>query len=155
MIPIRDQPVGTVVSRLVGLAFGIIGLCLASLAGFMAWAQLESLGSIQMSVVVFLIVIVPIAWFCSTAGWRLALNRPNRYGSIVRPWAWRTLAIIFLALAIFLVVFASIEAKLLSAWPALGAVAFALMCFWRARMLGRLVKPELPSNKSLERTREE
>jgi hypothetical protein len=154
MIPLRDQPVGTIASRLVGLAFGTIGLGLASLAGFIAWAQLESGGSIQIAAAVLLIVIIPIAWFCTSTGWRLALNRPNRYGSIIRPWAWRTLATLFLIMAVILVVFASMEAKLLSAWPALGAIAFALLCFWRARMLGRLVKPELPSNKSLERTRE-
>jgi hypothetical protein len=154
MLPLRDQPVGTIVSRLVGLAFAIIGLGLASLAAFIIWRQIESLGSIETVAAVLLIVLVPIAWFCTSTGWRLALNRPNRYGSIIRPWAWRTLAVIFLLLAITLVVFSSIEAKILSAWPAVGAIAFAFLCFWRARMLGRLVTPELPSNTSLERTRE-
>jgi len=154
MIPLRDQPTGTLVTRLVGFVFCIIGLGLASLAAFIAWAQLRSLGSLQATAVVFLVVIVPIAWFCTSTGWRLALNKPNRYGSIVRPWAWRTLALIFLLMAIALVVFSLIEAEFLTASPALAAVGFAFLCFWRARMLGRLVTPELPSNKSLERTRE-
>jgi hypothetical protein len=154
MIPLRDQPARQIFARLVGTAFGFIGLGLASLAAFIVWRLTVSRVPIGAAPVVLLIVVAPIAWFCASTGWRLALNRPNRYGSIIRPWAWRTLAAIFLLLAITAVVVSSIEGKLLSAWPALGAVAFALLCMWRARMLGRLVKPELPSNTSLERTRE-
>ena len=155
MIPVRDQPANSIFARLAGVVFGIIGVGLGSLAAFIAWRQFESRGTIETAAAVLLVVLIPIAWFCASTGWRLAWNRPNRYGSIVRPWAWRTLAGIFLVFAITLVVFATMEAKLLSAWPALGAVAFALLCLWRARMLGRLVKLELPSNTSLERTREE
>jgi hypothetical protein len=63
------------------------------------------------------------------------------------------LAAIFLLLAVALVVISAVSGNLVSAWPAAGTVVFALLCFWRARMLGRLVNPVLPSNKSLERTR--
>jgi hypothetical protein len=154
MITLRDQPASSIFARLVGVAFGLIGLGLASLAVFIVWRLLESPGPIGLPPIMLLIVLAPIAWFCGSTGWRLALNRPNRYGSIIRPWAWRTLAAIFLLLAITVVVVSSIEAKLLTAWPALGAVAFSLLCMWRARALGRLVRPELPSNTSLERTRD-
>lgn len=149
MITLRDHAVGTLASRLVGLAFGIIGLSLAALAGFIVWDSMEP------GLAALLVVVVSISWFCSSTGWRLALNRPNRYGSIIRPWAWRTLGAISLVLAITFVVIAWTEARLLSAWPTLVAVAFALLCFWRARMLSRPLQPSLPSNPVVEITRAE
>jgi hypothetical protein len=36
-----------------------------------------------------------LATFCSLVGWRLFLNQPNRYGSILSPVGWRVLAGVF------------------------------------------------------------
>jgi hypothetical protein len=59
-------------ARLVGVVFGAIGLGLGSLAGFIVWRQLGSKGSIDAVAAVLVVVLLTIAWFCSSAGWRLA-----------------------------------------------------------------------------------
>ena len=46
-----------------------------------------------------------LATFCSLVGWRLFLNQPNRYGSILSPVGWRILAGVFgvLGIGLFIV----------------------------------------------------
>jgi len=64
--------------------------------------QIQFRGTVPPDVLLFVLATSPIAFFFVTAGWRLTLNRPNRYGSFISPTAWRLLAAIFAAVAMWM-----------------------------------------------------
>jgi len=49
----------------------------------------------ELGAFVFLAVIAVVGAFCALVGWRLFLNRPNRFGSILGPVGWRILGGMF------------------------------------------------------------
>jgi hypothetical protein len=80
------------------LAGGIllwIAVASAWLLGWMAWKLSELHRPIALGAIFFMCAIAIIGTFCLTVGWRLFLNRPNQYGSILGPNGWRALGTIF------------------------------------------------------------
>jgi hypothetical protein len=154
MHPVSDRLTNGSRARRVGFILAAIGLGLGWHLMIVVWRQLGHRSVIEVGALVFVCTVVPIAWFCTAAGLRLAFNRQNRYGSVVGPWTWRVLAMIFLLVSIAFVLIAAMQENLLFVVPAIGAISFAILSVRRARMLGHLVLGVLPSNTSLERTRE-
>lgn len=138
MYPANDHPANTVKSRAIGVVSASLGLGLVWLSTIALWRQLGVRGAVEVESLALVCFVLPIAWFCMTAGLRLAFNRPNRYGSIAGPWTWRVLATIFVLVAIAFIAVTAMQKEPLFAIPALAAVAFAILGFRRARMLGHL-----------------
>jgi hypothetical protein len=59
---------------------------------------------IALGAVILVGAFVIVAAFCLAVGWRLFLNRPNRYDSILSPLGWRFLGTVLLALMFVAVV---------------------------------------------------
>jgi len=90
--------------------------------------------------VLFLIVIAAVTLFFLHVGWRLSLNRPNRYGSFFGPIGWWLLAVMFCATAIALttVAFTADGVEGLAALvPGAGCLALAYLCYRCARKFRR------------------
>ena len=85
----------------------LLWIAVAALA-FLVWTAhailwLET--PVSTLVLVLVAIVFLIGLFCLCVGWRLFLNRPNRYRSILGPTGWRILGVIF-ALTLPLVMFA-------------------------------------------------
>jgi hypothetical protein len=65
------------------------------LGGVALLRQLESVAGADWTVLAFISVLSLLSIFCLVVGYRLAFNRPNRYGSMLPPTAWAFLAGIF------------------------------------------------------------
>jgi len=150
-----DQPAPLWMARVAGVVLGGFGLGLSALSVFLIVRQLQLHGQLETGASVFLAILLPITWFCLSVGGRLTFSKPNRSGSILSPFGWLVLAVLFsvIALGFTILLARSGELQLFSGIAL--AAAFAVWC-WRAR--SRVLKlhqhSKLPSNKSLERTRD-
>ena len=121
------------------LWFGLAGDALF----FWAIYKVVSFGESPQWTMYFLIAgFAIIGMFCLSVGWRLFLDRPNRYGSILTPLSWRILGTLFgvagAAFAGFIVAIASdAQASLLSsAGTSLAALCLlSYFCFRVARQV--------------------
>jgi hypothetical protein len=127
-------PASTV--RVVGIVAGLIGLAFIALAGLLIIRQIQFRKTVPPDVLLFVLAVSPIAFFFVTAGWRLTLNRPNRYGSFISPTAWRLLAAIFAAVAIWMGIIATRQLELgTAAIPIVGLLMLAAWSWRRAEQL--------------------
>jgi|HubBroStandDraft_5_1064220.scaffolds.fasta_scaffold50378_3 ATP-dependent Clp protease adapter protein ClpS len=124
--------------RLIARIIGGISLAFGAAAGILAvWAidqQFAIRGVVQISAAAAVIVFLLIAALCCLTGFRLIFNRPNRYGSILSPAGWKTLALCFLIVAVTM---AAIglgrgEYQLLGAAIGLSVLGFASVVAGRA-----------------------
>ena len=115
------------------LAFGIL---LAILAAWIIERQLEFQRALALRspAVVMVICFGIVAAFCSTVGYRLLFNRPNRYRSLLSPTGWRVLAAFFVALGVGLgaVAIPRADYEFLIAVPPLGLLVYR--CLAAARV---------------------
>jgi hypothetical protein len=84
-----------------------------------------------------------ISGFFLLVGWRLALNRPNQYGSILNPSGWRLLGAMFFVMGVVFVVFVARD------WehalnkisdlmiPTVSCFVFSYLCFKSAKHANR------------------
>ena len=91
-----------IIARVAGAILLVFGMGLATLAIRIVWVQPDRAGAPELSTVVITTVLVVIAAFCLSVGYRLLFNRPNRYGSILSPVGWRLFAAFFVAVAVAL-----------------------------------------------------
>jgi predicted metal-dependent HD superfamily phosphohydrolase len=73
------------------------------LAALVAWMSYHLIARPQVrSLWIFIVVLglLLLAIFCARLGWRVFLDRPNRYGSIFTPLGWRILAAGFAIIAV-------------------------------------------------------
>lgn len=88
-----------VLGRTAGGILLVFGLGLVALMIFLVERQLTLRGHIERGALVFLAVGCLLSLFCFPVGYRLVTQRPNRYGSVLPPWAWFLIAVLFGALA--------------------------------------------------------
>jgi tetratricopeptide (TPR) repeat protein len=86
---------GAVLARVAGAVLLMFGASLGVLAGVGVLRRIESFAGVDRTAIVFIAVLGLLAAFCLAVGYRLALNRPNRYGSMLSPTAWALLAGLF------------------------------------------------------------
>ena len=85
----------SVLARISGAVLIMFGLGLGALGCLGLLRQVESVAAMNQMAIAFIVVLVLLSSFCLVVGYRLALNRPNRYGSILPPSAWAALAGLF------------------------------------------------------------
>jgi hypothetical protein len=95
-----------------------------------------SLLTMSASASVGLTVLALLSAFCCTVGYRLALYRPNRYGSIVSPNLWLVLTVAFGSLGLVLGAMSFLSPRSVGGSIAATACSFAFagLC-WKARDL--------------------
>jgi hypothetical protein len=86
---LEKQPVHPWAAKILGGVTLWIGVAFVALLLWMAYGIASPNVRIEVWVVVLMGIIAAIALFCLVVGYRLFLNRPNRYGSILGPTSWR------------------------------------------------------------------
>ena len=92
------EPLGggaAVLARVAGAVLLLFGVALGALGGVGVVRRIGSLAGVDWSAIIFIAVLGLLSTFCLVVGYRLALNRPNRYGSMLPPTAWAVLAGLF------------------------------------------------------------
>lgn len=119
----------TFMARLAGAVSLAFGIALGILAIWMVERQITLRGAIESIAAALIIFLFVISAFCSLVGYRLLFNRPNRYGSLLSPVGWKTLAAFLCVLGIGLAAVAiwREEYLLLMAPVGLGVLAYALL----------------------------
>lgn len=127
----------------IGAVLLSFGLGLTALAAWMVERQMTLRGAIQPDAAVFIVVAGLISLFCLLVGFRLAFNRPNRYGSILSPTGWAILAILFaliscatFLLAVFTRGYVHIAGSIFAAWFAYKAFQARTAAMNSPRMAG-------------------
>jgi hypothetical protein len=120
----------------------LLGFGMAAL-GALAWFsyRLMAIGRTpDLSGIGILAVLAVVGWFCCAVGWRLLLNRPNRYGSILSPLGWRALGVIFGLMGVAVALFTALAQGTLplhllatTLVSVAGVFVFAFWCFKAAR----------------------
>jgi len=126
----------TVIARVVGVAMTAVGTAFVVLALFLVIRQIQLYGTVQSDALIFVVAVIPIAIFFLTAGWRLTLNRPNRYGSFLSPIVWRLLALVFATVAIWMLVMSIRQREVLIAAPPV--IGLLLLAVWSWRRADKL-----------------
>lgn len=130
------------VARVAGgilLAFGVALVALVSVA---VLRQVESVAAADATALLVIALLGVLSIFCLAVGYRLALNRPNRYGSMLSPPAWAVLAGAF-ALGGFGFAVAAFTAKVPIRGALFGGVSmwmFAALCLWKRAALANRSK---------------
>jgi len=136
-------------ARGAGVVLGVFGLGLLALSIFLIIRQLQHHGQLEADAIVFLAILLPIAWFCLSVGSRLTFSKPNRSGSILSPLGWLILVVLFAALALGFTVLLVRGGELQFFTGIAVSAGFAVWC-WRAR--SRILKldplSKAPSNTS-------
>jgi succinate dehydrogenase/fumarate reductase cytochrome b subunit len=152
----RLDQVHPIVTRIAGAVLLASGILSAVLASWIVERQLEFHGALALRSppAVMVICFVLVAAFCLMVGYRLLLNRPNRYGSLLSPTGWRLLASFFVALGVWLGAVAIPRGSygFLVAIPPLGLLVYR--CLIAARTAENNAQPRALSNNALEQTRE-
>ena len=129
------------VPAFMGVAAGLVLLCIGAVVA-VAFAgligQAVTAGARDSGQVILLAVLALIAFFCLSVGGRMTLRRPNRYGSIMPPFAWVVMGCAWLALAAWLAGTMLHDGRFEgNAWLPVFAGGFGVSCFWMAGYLQR------------------
>jgi uncharacterized membrane protein len=127
--------------RLVGLAALICGLTLDFFVFFAIWRGLFTAAfkdgrALQLGG----LIVAMIGIFMTMVGFRLTFSRPNKYQSILSPFAWYFLAFVFLGLACIIAPLGKYDGE--ACRRASSPLLFALMCFWSGWNAARHVEAE-------------
>jgi hypothetical protein len=128
-----------ILGRLAGAVLMAFGLGLTALMAFLVERQLTLRGHIERGALIFLAVCGVLSLFCFPVGYRLITQRPNRYRSVLPPWAWLMLAVLFAATASMFFVLGAHSREL-----TLGGIfsaVFSLMAIVAARRAQRNENP--------------
>jgi hypothetical protein len=90
-----ERRINAIFARIIGGVMLWIGV---AFVGLFAWASYKIMAlnrAPDYRALVLLGLSALLATFCSVVGWRLFLNRPNRFGSILGPLGWHMLGGVF------------------------------------------------------------
>jgi hypothetical protein len=96
----ESAEVSRLLTLLAGLVLAAFAVAMAALIAFMGWRVLQGELRVSGSGLLLVAVLAASAYGVGTLAWRLIANRPNRYGSIMGPVAWRIAAVISLISAV-------------------------------------------------------
>jgi tetratricopeptide (TPR) repeat protein len=125
---------GQALARLAGIVLLLFGIVLGALVGLVIERNFGALLTMSTSASVGLTVTSLLSAFCCTVGYRLALYRPNRYGSAFSPNLWLVLTVAFGSLGLVLGAMAFLSPRSAGGNIAATACSFGLagLC-WKAR----------------------
>jgi len=124
---------GKVFIKGVGLVVTVFGVGGFLLIAGMAYRLISTDKVLDTFGVVFILILLPIVLFCLSVGYRLTFNRPNKYGSLLSPKAWRVLGSIFLVVTLVFVVIAIKEDIYEVIIGAINSAIFTVWCFKAAK----------------------
>jgi len=87
--------VNAVFAKVIGGVMIWIGVAFVALLVWASYKVVTLDRAPEFGAVLLLGALAILAAFCSLIGWRLFLNRPNRFGSILTPLGWRILGAMF------------------------------------------------------------
>jgi len=96
------QSAGTILERLVGVVSCLFGTLLFAAMCFLLHAVLTKRTGTALSTYLVLLAVGVLAALLLTAGIRLLLARPNKYGGLFAPSVWFALSAVMLCLAVFI-----------------------------------------------------
>ena len=140
---LERQPVPSWMTKILGGVTLWIGVAFGALLFWLLYKLASPNVRVEVWVVVLLGVVAAIALFCLSVGYRLFLNRPNRYGSILGPMSWRIVGGFFGLIAVGLASVALFTEAYSNQAPAevwssiLFGGAFSYWCFRIAGKAGR------------------
>ena len=124
--------IGGGTQRLAGLVVIVLGV--AILADTVRTSIVEGLASRRaLSMLAFLL---PVCLLAMLFGWRLLLNRPNDYGSIMGPTAWRIFGILLLIVTGVTAVF-QVRSVGSFSWRLLALLSIAVACVAKAEHMAK------------------
>jgi len=125
-------------ARLIGGVLSLSGLAIIAVFLRVIWALIDARRALESSGLLILGGLLTVGLFCTLVGFRLVLNRPNRYGSILSPNGWAVLGFLFALSALLILVLALMQDRPeFVAQAPLGAV-FSAACFLNRRRVARL-----------------
>lgn len=131
-----ERRVDAIFAKVIGGVLLWVGVAFSGLFVWAAHAVVILGRPLNAFALVMLGVFAVVATFSVLVGWRLFLNRPNRYGSILSPTSWRVLGTMFGAMgAAGLIISVVLLRDGLSSDEALisgiaAAVFCAMLCHW-------------------------
>ena len=134
---VRRFDVDRWIRRFVGIAFFLCGLAAIAILVRLGTAALSVPNSSTAVALLFGAAIVLVAGFFLLVDYRLTLNRPNLYGSMLGLTAWRGLSVFFAAVATGVAVQAARRRELDELACALTSAAASCWCWMRAFRIGR------------------
>ena len=96
------RPAGKILERLVGIASCLLGTLLFAAMAFLLHALFIKRNSPSLTTYSVLLLVGALAALLLTAGTRLLLGRPNKFGSLFAPSLWFILSAIMLSLAVLI-----------------------------------------------------
>lgn len=129
--------------RGIGIVMLLIAAGLTALLVFLLERRLTLVGTVDLQVVAFVAVTGTIALFAFVTGWRLALNRPNRHGSLLPPWGWYLLAAAFVLLAGFIGISLVLQGAYAGVVAVAGCLMLALLCGRQGKAAAGIKLPTL------------
>jgi hypothetical protein len=99
-----SDPSGRFLLRLAGAVLSWAGIGLLALMLWSIEAAVFGDARFGLGAGIFCATLLIVGTFCVATGFRMFLNRPNRYGSILSPRGWSILGIVFGLVGIFTVV---------------------------------------------------
>ena len=133
---ITDRP-GRIMLKLAGGVLSLAGVGLLALSfALLYFAWLDDRTIDRPWIIIFSICVI-VGSLCTIVGFRMFLNRPNAYGSVLSPVGWILLGTLFACGAILCLLLGfSAEAFLLDTLIAtLSGALFAVCCFYMAERL--------------------
>jgi tetratricopeptide (TPR) repeat protein len=130
----------SVLLKIVGAILALIGGAATALLVSVVVKLLGRQISLDYGGLIFVAILFGVSAFCLSVGYRLVMNRPNRYGSLLSPGAWRVMSVCFAMLALFfefLIFRAAPRAGSLGAGIALAPLMFAAWCWTAGRAARR------------------
>lgn len=91
--------------KIVGAIFALIGGAAAALLVLVVIRLLGGQSALDFGALILAAILFGVSAFCLNLGYRLVLNRPNRYGSLLSPGAWRVMSVCFVMLTLFFAFF--------------------------------------------------
>jgi len=125
-----------ILERVAGIVLLIFGLGLGVLTLWIVERKLTLRGSVERVALIMCSVFGLIAAFCTTVGYRLSFNRPNRHGSLLSPRSWVVAAGFFGLIGLALSALALYQRTYTQVEPAAMSGFFAWLC-WQAGQLAK------------------
>jgi hypothetical protein len=133
----RQRQAHLLVARGTGGVLSWFGVALIGVFLWLVYVMVTESRPFSVGLVSFLTGLFVVGAFCLVVGFRMYLNRPNRYGSVLTPTGWNVLGLFFATGAVAL----GTTAFFAPPGPAIGAGAgcatMSFGCFYCARKLRR------------------
>jgi tetratricopeptide (TPR) repeat protein len=100
--PRRLEGANSALARIAGAILAVFGGGMGAGLLLLIYRLAMTSDDLDRTALIVMAGLLGLAAFCLSLGYRLVLNRPNRHGSLLSPWAWRVMGGGFLILTLLL-----------------------------------------------------